>query len=826
MALIATGTTVVTVGVSGVPAAHADQIQRKEWWLGSLGVTAAWITSQGSGVTVAVLSDGVQASDPDLAGAVTAAPAPPGAPQASGQDFGEAGTPIASLIAGHGHGSGNASGIKGIAPEAKILSIPVTLPAGDPELTQSSVAAAIPNAIAAGIKEAVHHGAKVIDLPIDPGQPDSSGTPGASAAAGGSPAEQSAVRYALERNVVLVAPAGDDGASSDAPNFPAAYRGVIAVGAFNHDFVKTPWTSHDSYVTVTAPGEGVLAAKNSGGYLRINSTSAASAIVAGIAALIRARYPGLSADQVRTAITTGTVFGRTGGRTDGSGYGTVNADKAVEAAALLATPKGGHAGAGAQPLVSPSAIAAASATQGLGSQVRRDGEISAALFAVLLLLIIAYAATGRRRRAVGSALVTAEWAHRQGQSRYPQAAAGDADRMLEIFATPVSEPGRAGIASLGGSAGSRAGDGLFAGAAGAAAESGALLSHGPATRAVSRRPVVSGAPPWEAAATQRVSGAPPWEAAATQRVSGAPPWEPASAPNSALPWTDTSGQHSVAGRPAAAALPGGQTDQRGQESWRPGEPAGQSQFGPGGQPAGQWGPHQASEPGWQPVEGQAPPGWNSPGAGPGAAHGGLPGRHTVHGGGEGWDGRRWNPAPAAGPVIEGSVLDRGPADLGRASSASYPGEYSQSAQYSQLGQYSQSAEYGQPGQYSQSGPDGQSDWRGQQTWTDNQASGSQQAPGGDTASRQPGQDWPGSYGPQQPRIAPSGLPIRTPRQATSAPPPRSPSGSLWERADSEPDSYQDPSGNQDTGQEPGSRPIYVWRPTDRPSAPGYPPTNE
>jgi Subtilase family len=778
MALIATGTAAVTVGVSGVPAAHADQIRSKEWWLRTLEVTAAWTSSQGTGVTVAVLSDGVQASDADLPGAITAAPAPSGAPQASGQFFGEAGTPIASLIAGRG-----GSGIKGIAPAAKILSIPVTLPAGDPELSQSSVAAAIPNAIAAGIREAVRDGATVIDLPIDPGQPDSSGTPGASAAAGGSPAEKKAVSYALAHNVVLVAPAGDDGAASDAANYPAAYPGVIAVGAFNRDFVKAPWTSHDSYVTVTAPGEGVLAATNSGGFLRVNSTSAASAIVAGIAALIRARYPRLSADQVRTAITTGTVFKRKGGQSDGSGFGAVNADKAVEAAAVLATPKGSSAGAGAQPLVSPSAIAAASATQGLGSQVLRDGEISAGLLAVLLLLIIGYAATGRRRRTVSSALVTAEWAHRQGQSRYPQAAAADADRMLEIFATPASEPERAGLASAwrgGGSIASRAGDGLFAPTAAAPAESAALLSHGPATRAVTRRPVVSGAPPWEATAAPSVSGT--------------PPWEPASAPNSDLPWTDNAGRHS------------------GQESWPPDEPAGQSQFGPGGQPVGQRDPYSASQPGWRPAESQAPPGWDSPYAGAGSAQGGLPGRNPAQHSSDGWDDGRWNPAPAAGPVIEGSVLDSGPADHGRASSASYPDPYSPSGQYSGSGQYSQ------PGQYGRSDPDMQSDWRGRHTWDENQAQ--------DMALGQPGQDWTGPQDPQQPRIAPSGLPIRTPRPAASAPGPRSPSGSLWERAESGPGGYQDPSG-QNTSQEPGSRPIYVWKPADRPpAARGYPPADE
>ncbi len=159
MALIATGTAAVTIGLAGVPAAHADQVRHKEWWLRTLGVTGAWAATQGTGVTVAVLSDGVDAKHADLAGAVTAAPAPTGAPLASGQYFGEQGTAIASLIAGRGHGSGSSSGILGVAPAAKILSIPVTLPAGDPQLNQPDVAAAIPNVIAAGIRYAVGHGA-------------------------------------------------------------------------------------------------------------------------------------------------------------------------------------------------------------------------------------------------------------------------------------------------------------------------------------------------------------------------------------------------------------------------------------------------------------------------------------------------------------------------------------------------------------------------------------------------------------------------------------------------------------------------------------------
>src|SRR5208282_4532916 len=126
-------------------------------------------------------------------------------------------------------------------------------------------------------------------------------------------------KYALAHDVVLVAPAGDDATASDAPNYPAAYQGVIAVGAFNSAFIKAPWSSHDSYVTLTAAGAGIEAADNTGGYRTVNSTAAASAVVSGIAALIRSRYPSLSVAQVTKALTSSTVYRPVNGMADGSG---------------------------------------------------------------------------------------------------------------------------------------------------------------------------------------------------------------------------------------------------------------------------------------------------------------------------------------------------------------------------------------------------------------------------------------------------------------------------------------------------------------------------
>jgi hypothetical protein len=635
MALIAAGTAAASIGLAAMPAS-ADQVRHQEWWQNTLGFMGAWAASQGSGVTVAVLSDGVDASHPDLAGAVTAAPAPPGAPVASGRYLGEQGTAIASLIAGRGHGSHGSAGIIGAAPEARILSVPVTLPADDPALSQSANAAAIPDAIAAGIRYAVRNGATVIDLPIDPGQPGSSGTGGAAAAAGGSTAEQKAISYAVARGVVLVAPAGDDGTASGAPNYPAAYQGVIAVGAFDSAFVKPPWSSHDSYVTVTAAGVGMLAAANNGGYQTVNSTSAASAVVSGIAALIRSRYPELTPEQVGKSLTSSTVYHPKDGMAHGSGYGSVNAAHAMAAAAILSTPPAARAGAGAQPPLAPAAVAKAPANQSIEPQLLRAGEISGGLLALLLLLISVYAATGRRRRRASQPPVTAQWAHRQAQSRYPQAgdfvqagAFADADRMLEVFTAPVARPDRGSIGQpVIRARGSRAEEGLFAPAAppagaasstesaapgGSPGDSGPWPPHGPASRAIGRRP----------------------------SVSGTPPWEPASAPDTELPWAAAPGRHSVSSGPAAAALPGPASPEP--PAWRD-EPAGHSLFERADQPA-------------QPLAAQpspsAPTAWNpmADAADAADAGGAVSGRRGQPGhGATGWDGSGWS-ASAGGPDV-------------------------------------------------------------------------------------------------------------------------------------------------------------------------------
>jgi subtilisin family serine protease len=209
-------------------AAAGPAVQAREWWLDALHVRQTWQSTQGAGVTVAVLGTGVDAQHRDLADSVTTGPDYSRSGRTAGGPFwGINGTAVAGIIAGHGHGTGRSEGIIGVAPMAKILSVRVGLEYNDPLASDQALARGLPGAIASGIVYAVDHGAQVIDLPLDPGTAGLT-RQGSPAAAGGSAAERAAVAYALRKNVVLVAPAGDDGEGLALVDYPAAYPGVIA----------------------------------------------------------------------------------------------------------------------------------------------------------------------------------------------------------------------------------------------------------------------------------------------------------------------------------------------------------------------------------------------------------------------------------------------------------------------------------------------------------------------------------------------------------------------------------------------------------------------
>ncbi len=303
---IASGLAAV-IAISGVTPALAatggtvapGAVQAREWWLSGLGVKKSWKLTEGAGVTVAVLGTGV-ASQPDLAGSVLTGPDYTGSGRTPGGPFwGVDGTAAAAIIAGHGHGTGGEAGLLGVAPAARILSVRVSLESGDPLRSDQAVTGRLPEATADGIIYAVRHGARIIDLPLDP---SSAGQPGTTPAAAQA-AERAAVNYAVDQGTVLVAPAGDDGQVPGPAAYPAAYPGVVAVGAVGRDGQVAGFSARHGYVALTAPGVDLVAASPDGGYPQISSTSSASAIVAGVAALVWSRFPQLTAAQVRQSLT-------------------------------------------------------------------------------------------------------------------------------------------------------------------------------------------------------------------------------------------------------------------------------------------------------------------------------------------------------------------------------------------------------------------------------------------------------------------------------------------------------------------------------------------
>ncbi len=315
--------------------ASADSVRDAEGWvLNELNVYQAWTMSKGNGVEVAVIDSGVNGNVSDLAGSVTYGPNFSGvSTPSSNPHWGVHGTWMASLIAGHGNGPGDDDGIMGVAPQSTVLSIRVITDTGDPNYAayEKEPVSQGQHELAEAIRYAVSHGAKVISMSL--------GYTLQSAPV------RAALQYAFDHRVVIVAAAGNSGnqagadGSGHAPySFPANYPGVLAVAAVNSAGQVEGFSSENLSVQVAAPGYYVPAQGRNGQYYWVTGTSPACALTAGVAALIKSKYPQLSDAQVISAITSSTSpASRPSGRYDQQiGFGIVNAAAALTVAGRLA----------------------------------------------------------------------------------------------------------------------------------------------------------------------------------------------------------------------------------------------------------------------------------------------------------------------------------------------------------------------------------------------------------------------------------------------------------------------------------------------------------
>ncbi|BCY13926.1 S8 family peptidase [Actinoplanes sp. L3-i22] len=290
-----------------------DTYRARQWDLTTMNVPAAWQTSTGAGVTVAVIDTGVDASHPDLAGQVLSGFDAITDTAGGGTDPNGHGTHVAGTVAAL---TGNGIGIAAIAPDVKILPIRALGKDGSGNMSDT----------AQGIVWAADHGADVINMSLG--------------SSGQSSAVTSAITYARGKGVVVVAAAGNERAGGSPVSYPGADPGVIAVAATDSGDAVASYSNAGTYVDVAAPGSGILStyptALAASGYATMNGTSMASPHVAAAAALLLGARPDLTPDQVESALETSAVDLGTAGKDNDYGYGRIDATAAL--ATIAGTP--------------------------------------------------------------------------------------------------------------------------------------------------------------------------------------------------------------------------------------------------------------------------------------------------------------------------------------------------------------------------------------------------------------------------------------------------------------------------------------------------------
>jgi len=223
------------------------------WGLDRLRAETAWPVVDGAGVVVAVIDTGV-ARHPDLAGSVVPGVDLSGSGGDGRNDGHSHGTHVAGTIAATAN---NGIGIAGVAPGVAIMPVKVL---GDGGSGSSGD-------VARGIIWAADRGADIINMSLG------SDTP--------SPATETAVRYAIDRGVTVIAAAGNDGGFGSPLSYPANYPGVVSVGATTSQDRRAFFSSFNSSVDVAAPGAAILSTVPGGGYATKNGTSMAAPHAAG-----------------------------------------------------------------------------------------------------------------------------------------------------------------------------------------------------------------------------------------------------------------------------------------------------------------------------------------------------------------------------------------------------------------------------------------------------------------------------------------------------------------------------------------------------------------
>ncbi|RPK33293.1 Intracellular serine protease [Streptomyces sp. ADI93-02] len=278
----------------GCTAASTRLMRKTPWSQPMIGLRSAQKLSLGDGVTVGVVGTGVDVR----AAAFKSRISGDGKDDCVGHGTFAAGLIAAAPVKG--------VGFVGVAPHARIFGVRATTERGVTDA--DSIATAITSAVDAGC------GVVLVSVPY------------------GKPSKQmkSAVQDALEKDVVVVAPAAG-GDQTSAPAYPGALPGVVAVGAVGVDGAPYPSERKATPATpdLVAPGDRLISLGPGGGHFTASGDPVAAAYVAGAAALVRAHDTSLSAQEVVTRLQSTAV--RPAGRVPGplAGYGMLDLVAAV-----------------------------------------------------------------------------------------------------------------------------------------------------------------------------------------------------------------------------------------------------------------------------------------------------------------------------------------------------------------------------------------------------------------------------------------------------------------------------------------------------------------
>ncbi|HEY3225799.1 MAG TPA: S8 family serine peptidase [Planctomycetota bacterium] len=233
------------------------------WGIDRIDAPAAWLTTVGAGVRIAIVDTGIKSDHEDFKDAggssrVVLGPNFVNAAKTSKDDNGH-GTHCAGIAGA----SDNAIGVIGVAPGCTLVAVKVLDRQGSGWLS----------AVIAGIDWAADN-AEIISMSLGTTSNIS--------------AMEDSVNAAVGQGVVVVAAGGNEGQVGNPPLYPAAYASVIAVAATDSSDAVAAFSTRGSYIDIAAPGVSIFSTWKDGYYATLSGTSMATPHVAGAAALLRA----------------------------------------------------------------------------------------------------------------------------------------------------------------------------------------------------------------------------------------------------------------------------------------------------------------------------------------------------------------------------------------------------------------------------------------------------------------------------------------------------------------------------------------------------------